>query len=102
MTPSNQQRRRLSHRKTARAIKSHQVNHRLTGRRVNRNLTMKAALTDDVDPLASKPVPRKHVTDVKSTKLSRPQPRMDRKPDKRMVTQPKRLTRTNNREQLTL
>jgi hypothetical protein len=80
----------------------HQVNHRLTGNRVKRNLTLIATLTEHLSPLTSKPVPGVDVTDVKAAQLSRTQASMNSKPDKSAVTQTERLTRTDDREQLKL
>lgn len=57
MTPGHQQRRLTGHRETAQPIERHQVQHRLTRRRIERDLTGPPALTDHLDPL-----PRRTVT----------------------------------------
>ena len=102
MTPGNQQRRLTGHREPTRPIKVHDVNDGLAGNRVKRNLTLIATLTEHLSPLTSKPVPGVDVTDVKAAELSRTQASMNSKADKSTVTQTERLTRADDREQLSL
>jgi len=60
------------------------------------------ALTDHVNPLASRTTYSDHIADVKATKLSRTQPGMDRKANERIITATERLTKPDNGKQLLL